>query len=428
MRPDGNDGKAPDVADIVWDAIVKDGRVAWHESGNSKYLYRPDELLVDTDFELVLGAALEQVGAKRSRCHSREGRLLEGLGLRRYRLAAGRTDARAALDTVRKSVDGIDGAAAAVTLTHVLVGAPVFKFGPGDLPHDGGRGQVEPERSVRPGSGKGVRVSVLDTGFVASSAHQHPLLAQHYVDDGDDVDTLVDDAMHQIRSVFGGHGTFVAGVIRQLAPDTELDPEVTLDEVGVVDDVELALDLLRQRSADIVNLSLAGPSEDDLPPQALTKALTELGKRSRAVYVAAAGNDFEMAKKAGVPERRMWPAAFGGMEGFEHVVGVAAVHGPPDALVAADFTNRGPWVRACAYGVDRRSTYVLGTMPVPPGAIDFPHATATWSGTSFAAPRVAGVIAAAMTSTDPPMPARDALARVLADATPGPDGCGVFVD
>lgn len=427
MEPDSKpDGRLPDVADVVWDAIAKDPRVAWHGSGADGYLYRPDQLLVDIAFEADLAEGLVRVGARRKRCHSREGRILERLGLRQYRLM-GRTDAKEALDKVRESVAGNEQAAAAVTLTHIFAGAPVFKFGPGDLPSDGGAVRIEPERSNRQGTGKGVRVSILDTGFVASSIKRHPLLAQGYADDGDDADTFVDDTHHQIRSVFGGHGTFIAGIVRQLAPDTELNPEVTLDR-GLVDDVELALDLLRERSAHIVNLSLGGPSEDDRPPQALAKAFDELRRTSDAVFVAAAGNDYVQAVEAKVPERPMWPAAFGGMKGFEHVVGVAAVHDSGRGIEPAEFSNRGPWVRACAYGVDRLSTYVEGTLPVPPGVIPFPNATARWSGTSFSTPRVVGIIAATMTACDPPLSPRDALAEVLGNAAPGPAGCGVFVD
>lgn len=427
MEPDDrNDAGLTDVADIVWDAISRDGRVAWHasERNNSRYLYRPDQLLVDLKYESALAGALKKEGAKRKRCHGSQGRSLERLGLRRYWLP-GRKDAKAAIDRIRASVPD-ERAAAAITLTHVFAGAPVFKFGPGDLPHDAGPDQVEPEPSKRPGTGKGVRVSILDTGFVASSTQRHPLLSRGYSDDGDDGDVLIDDVLHEIRSVFGGHGTFIAGIIRQLAPDTDLDPEVTLDDVGLIDDVELAQDLLRQRKAHIVNLSLAGPSEDDLPPQALYRALRELCTSSEAVFVAAAGNDFLEATKAGAPERKMWPAAFGAMDGFEHVVGVAAVQDGEHELVPAHFTNRGPWVRASAYGVNLRSTYVEGKLPAPP--LDFPNATAKWSGTSFATPRVAGIIAATMTSSDPPLSPRQALAEVLDNASPGPTGCGVFVD
>lgn len=427
MNPGDSENGDPraTVASALLEAISRNGRVTWRTTGDDRYLYRPDECLVDTAFERELSGILREEGARRTRCHSREARLLEKLGIRRWRMVDGR-DAKDVIDRVRAR-GGKDTPPAAVALTHVFAGAPIFRFGPGDLPRDDGPAPVEAEPSTKRGTGKGVQISILDTGFVQASTSLHPLLAQGYGDDGDDRDTLYDDATNPplILSVLGGHGTFIAGIIRQQAPDTELDPEVTLDDVGLIDDVELALDLLRTRSAHIVNLSLAGPTENDTPPPALHAALTHLKDNSDAVFVAAAGNDYEGAAEAGSPDQKMWPAAFGGMEGFEHVVGVAAVQrdGEP-----ASFTNRGPWVKACAYGVDERSTYLQGDMTGPAGVLSFPDGTAKWSGTSFAAPRVAGIIAATMTARDPSMSAREALDEILQHASDGPSNCGRFVD
>lgn len=412
------------VGDIVWDAISRDGRVAAWVDGKDRYLYRPDQLLVDARYEQDLAEILAGAGARRDRCHSREGRLLERLGVRRWRVVRRDIDARESLADVREKA-GDRAPRGAVTLSHVLAGAPIMKFGPGDLPEDGGRAPVAVEDPKRPGTGKGVRVAILDTGFVRTSTTRHPLLSHQYADDGDDRDDLYDEARRTIRTVFGGHGTFIAGIIRQLAPDTDLNPEVTLDDVGLVDDVELALDLLRLKAPHVVNLSLAGPSETGEPPMALKAALEHLRDRSEAVVVAAAGNDYLEAARAGNPEQAMWPAAFGAMEGFGHVVGVGAVDRQE---VAAPWSNRGSWVRACAYGVQERSTYVEGTLPLPAGARTFgAAATAVWSGTSFATPRVAGLIAAAMTAGSR-LSARDALATVLAAGRPGPAGLGTFVD
>lgn len=410
--------------DTVWDAITRDGRVAVWTEGPDRYLYRPNHLLVDARYDKDLADILTGEGARRSKGHCRESRLLERLGIRRWTMVGSTRDARESLAPIReKAADRAPRTA--VTLSHVLGGAPVMKFGPGDLPTDGGAGPVQVEPSKRPGTGKGVRVAILDTGFVKASTSKHPLLSHGYTDDGDDVDDLYDETTRTIRSVFGGHGTFIAGIIRQQAPDTELDPEVTLDDVGLVDDVELALDLLRARPAHIVNLSLAGPSENQEPPKALALALKHLGERSDAVVVAAAGNDFLDAEGAGVPHQKMWPAAFAEMKGYEHVVGVGAVD---RERAPAIWSNRGPWLRACAYGVQERSTYVEGELALPAGPVRFgPAATATWSGTSFAAPRVAGVIAATMTS-DRGLSARDALAEVLANASPGPTDFGTFID
>ena len=409
-----------DVAELMRRALASDRNVAFGKEGSSRYLYRPHQLLVDGAYETDVADLLRREGARRNRYHSREGRFLERLGIHQMRLVEG-GDAADSLDRLRGRGLADRAPAEAVTLNHVLGAAPVYKFGPGAVPTDGGPGPVDTEPTTLGGTGKGVRIAILDTGFVASSVQLHPLLAQGYADDGDDADALYDEATGTIHSVLGGHGTFIAGVIRQLAPDTQLDPEVTLDDIGLVDETELALDLLRTRPADIVNLSLAGPSEGDRPPQALARALRELGERSQAVYVAAAGNDYDEKN----PHQKMWPAAFGGLRGYDHVVGVAAVDRQGDA---AEFTNRGPWVRACAYGVKERSTYVTGTLTLPSGSETFGGAaTAIWSGTSFAAPRVAAVLAATMTASDPPLTPRQALDQMLASAPAGPTDLGRLV-
>jgi len=77
------------------------------------------------------------------------------------------------------------------------------------------------------------------------------------------------------------------------------------------------------------------------------------------------------------------------------VVGVGAI-GPGGP---APFSNYGPWVRACAPGVDLVSTFFqvfegdeTAAGPQEPDPDDF-HDWARWSGTSFSAPVVAGALA-----------------------------------
>lgn len=421
----GNGEASRTSADAVWAAIEYDPRVAWRDCGQDRYLYRPGQLLVDAAYADRLAPFLREAGARPARLGCTEGKLLARLGLRRYQVVRPGREAPEVVASLRARLGDLDSEeqARAVGLNHVLAGAPFYKFGPADLPSDAGPAPVQPDPARKGGSGAGVRVAILDTGFVRSSLH-HPLLAHDYQDDGDDGDHLYDEAHREILSVDGGHGTFVAGIVREQAPETILNPEVTLDDLLLTDDVEVAQDLLQLGSTDIVNLSLAGPSEGQSPPMALAKALRYLGTNSNAVFVAAAGNDYELAAEAGMPFQKMWPAAFGAMKGYEHVVGVAAVDRERNP---AGFSNRGPWVRACSYGVDLRSTYVAGDMASPAGLLQFPNATATWSGTSFSTPRVAGIIAAAMTASTPPLSPRDALAQVLANAPLGPPDLGQFI-
>ena len=75
------------------------------------------------------------------------------------------------------------------------------------------------------------------------------------------------------------------------------------------------------------------------------------------------------------------------------LLGVAALDGNDRAW----FSNYGWWVDACAQGVDIASTHVWFDGPRPPSGggadPDRFEGFATWSGTSFAAPAVAGRIA-----------------------------------
>ena len=57
----------------------------------------------------------------------------------------------------------------------------------------------------------------------------------------------------------GGHGTFVAGVVRQAAPGVRVDPEQALDPTGVGDEAMLVAALGRLApQVSVVNLSLGG--------------------------------------------------------------------------------------------------------------------------------------------------------------------------
>jgi hypothetical protein len=200
----------------------------------------------------------------------------------------------------------------------------------------------------------------------------------------------------EIRSGNGGHGNFVAGVIRQAAPGSTIHAIRTLDR-GLTDDAELAADLTLARTTvpdlRIVNLSLGGPTQNGWPCLALSKAILALQADDPAddvLVVAAAGNNGST-----IP---FYPAAFWGAdpELFRNVVGVGALR---TGNRGAPFSNHGPWVRASAPGVGLVSTYAYGRLLTPTGPRDFAGG-ARWSGTSFATPRVVGQIAAAMTGGD----------------------------
>jgi hypothetical protein len=200
----------------------------------------------------------------------------------------------------------------------------------------------------------------------------------------------------EVLDPFAGHGTFIAGLVADLAPGSHVAVEFGMSTYGDTDDVRIAQSLNERFPAgkppayDIVSLSFAGYCQDDDPPLALSEAIARIQLDAHAqagttpssgladehvVFVASAGNDGS--------SRPTWPAA------FESVIAVGAVgpNGP------AWFSNWGPWVNASAPGVDVVSTFFdfqeTGPMEAAP---DF-RGWAAWSGTSFAAPTVAAAIA-----------------------------------
>ncbi len=206
-----------------------------------------------------------------------------------------------------------------------------------------------------------------------------------------------------------GHGTFIAGLIRQTSPDADIVALTVMQANGIVPEHKLirALDVVRSRQrespgwADAIVLSLgyyAETGEDVRYTSGLKDILLDLGRLGVAVF-AAAGND--------ASSRPSYPAAFAIDPDFADpavlpLVSVAALG--PDGSVAP-FSNDGPWVTSEATGVNlvsaspglsdggaRAGLAFLG----PGGRVrslvdpdDF-RGFAAWSGTSFAAPVLAG--------------------------------------
>ncbi|WP_136519162.1 S8 family peptidase [Cellulomonas telluris] len=242
--------------------------------------------------------------------------------------------------------------------------------------------------------GRGVRVAVIDTGVVAEPRSDGWLgdVARIAADAGpaSNVDPLDADPADGYLDVSAGHGTFVAGIVAQVAPGAEIIAHRSLTTSGTASDVDVACALIRavRENAQVVNLSLGTSTYFDEPPLALAAALDvvreiEAARGWETVIVAAAGN-------AGtrVP---VWPAAFG------RVVAVGAL---TSTLRPTRWSSRGHWVDVSTVGEGVVSTYVAGSQA--PDVAAEPQtfgrdAWACWTGTSFAAPQVAGAVARAMT-------------------------------
>jgi hypothetical protein len=322
---------------------------------------------------------------------------LAPLGLARFTMR-GDTDV-AHLIATQFSPEGQDALAAPV---HMFRGEPNYQGGPGDTPSPVVDPPAAPGKSS---SSHAVTVAILDTGL--NAAHPwFPRGAWEAIDP--DVEDRLDTDNDYELDAQAGHGTFIAGVVRQHTPGARLSISRVLGSDGVCDEVDLlqAINALRGRGSGgksrigVLNLSLGAYTWNDRPPALLSRAIDRLG--ADTVVVAAAGNN--------ASDRLFWPAA------FESVVGVGAL--AADGRGRTSFSNHGDWVDAWAPGDRVASSFVTFDGPAdetPNADIDSDCFTgfATWSGTSFAAPRISAELArrAQEQKTSP----RRVLESVLAD-------------
>jgi subtilisin family serine protease len=217
-----------------------------------------------------------------------------------------------------------------------------------------------------------------------------------------------------------GHGTFIAGLIANRCANAQLT--LVGERRAVIrlpakrakvysDELSVARSLLRYCRADVVSCGFAFPTFGDrasIPFSLIMGWLGQLGQQ--VAVVAPAGNENSA--------RPYWPAADG------RVIGVGATD--PSQSLRAEFlmnsegdvtsgSNWGSWLDCCARGQSVSSLFVdwVGTTEdeQPPKTTLTFTGWASWSGTSFAAPKVTAAIAEAIAGGTLPS---DAFAQVLA--------------
>ncbi|MFD9133214.1 S8 family serine peptidase [Streptomyces bottropensis] len=225
-------------------------------------------------------------------------------------------------------------------------------------------------------TGKGVKVAVLDSGVDQTHPDLKGLeIAQKNFSDSPDVKDRVGHGTH-VASTIAGSGTMSGGRHKGVAPDVKLlDVKVLADDNrGDISKIVAGMQWAVDQGARIVNMSLGSPDTPGVDP--MEAAIARLS--DRALFVVAAGN-------AGDGPGTIWspgsaPAA----------LTVGAVD-KQDRI--ADFSSRGPNLDGTAKpdltgpGVD--ITAAQSTQGSPPAGEDY----ATHSGTSMAAPHVAGAAA-----------------------------------
>lgn len=387
---------------------ANEGQVDWDTEAPADftYLYHPDRVLVRTEDAEAFERAAERLGKLLEGSPERERELLDG-ELVRYVLPA-----RVGGETVPEVLDllEIDGALERGRATpdhwvHVSPGAG-GSVCPAIEPQE--TGLTEPWPPVcEQDKGEDVRVVVVDTGWHPPAATDPRTPWLKGVTGDDEINGA------DLRA-YAGHGTFIAGVVRCLAPRTSVFVEGFaiggLGGGGVLEsDLLVQLEEALAHDPQVINLSAGCRTRDDHPSIAMEVFhRSRLAKRD-CVLVAAAGNDSTSAP--------FWPAA------FDWAVGVGSLD--RDGRVSS-YSNFG--VSSDVYALGRNlvnafpdGTFVCVETPDKDDVRVFDSGLARWSGTSFSAPVVAGLIAREISVTGAPArDARDAvLARARYDSDPG---------
>jgi len=383
--------------DLIEAAFGKDFGKKYFDDGTIDYLYVRGVIMVRDAYVAEVARLLEEDDEPEERGQEFVPAvgLLPGVSL----FSVGERDVPRLLDKIDARLG--EGVA---TPDHILSITPVWAC-PAAEPK-GVPDEVLPDPGPCAGSGSGSFIYVADTGLLDGAASEHSWLAG--------VNGTKDplDVQGGVTSIpdYAGHGTFIAGVARCMAPAARVHVARDFNKAGAISEHMIVLRLREalRLAPDVINLSAGGSSRKDLPLLGMEAFWETYRHYKGLVLVASAGNNSS--------RRPFWPAA------FPQVVGVGAV--AANGRSRAYFSDYGPWVDVYAPGEDLVNAFAHGiyTYREPPntGTHHF-HGMARWSGTSFSAPLVAGLIAARITRTgeNGQQAASSLLAQARAQHVPG---------
>jgi len=200
---------------------------------------------------------------------------------------------------------------------------------------------------------------------------------------------------HRVRDVLG-HGTFVSSLaagsiddgvgIAGFGGDAKLLVVQAIGKDGYITDVDEATAIVYavKHGAKIINLSIGGAQTSRIEQRAIRYAA-----RHGVLVVAAAGNEHDQGNPVEYPAALLQRVGSRGRRGIGLAVGATTMNG-----TRASFSNTGTYLSLAAPGEN--------VFAAESADSDWPHAQPSWpspgyygwaSGTSFAAPEVAGAAA-----------------------------------
>jgi hypothetical protein len=340
-------------------------------------------------------------------------------------------DVAAAVWEARKFLSHSD--ASHVAPNHVIVPSPNFHMCPWGPPEEGPKGDT-PDLGHEAST---ARVTVIDAGYVdggpIDARLERPARFGEYFSPGAanpwpvepmsiGADPLDQNGDHRLDALVG-HASFVAGVVAQAYQTVKIDI-VSHNGSFVERDASLPIpteaavarslweELTADPPSDVINVGFAFPTLPYVPPIGAPvggppswtfQAVLNATNGTQTLIVAPAGN-----QNSFLPQ---WPAAFY-VNYPDRVIGVGSITNAGTATapvwVKSEFSNYGKWVACCTAGVNVVSSFVDGwdnkpTEEAEETGTPHPNKTfrgwATWEGTSFAAPKVSGAIAASVAAS-----------------------------